>query len=126
MSDSQHGLPLLDFLEVTPTCPVKPILLSAANKYRRAVQFASELGELPITAIKLGAGLAVGDVVVIDQGCQLRNLILKCRLIGPAGGRRPLSRRTKGAPLLPAQLGNNFWVISIDRVAGYPCQSTEF
>jgi hypothetical protein len=49
VSDSQYGLPLLDFLEVTPTCPIKPILLSAANKYRRAVQLASEL-ELPITA----------------------------------------------------------------------------
>lgn len=42
---------------------------SAANKYRPAVQLASELGELPIAAIKQGAGLAVGGVVVIDQRC---------------------------------------------------------
>jgi hypothetical protein len=50
------------------TCPIKPILSAVANENRGAVQLAAELGELSIAAIKQGAGLTVGGVVVIDQG----------------------------------------------------------
>ena len=47
----------------------------------------------------------VADVVVIDQGCQLRNLILKRCVIGRYGGCCPFAQRTKVAPLLLTQLG---------------------
>jgi hypothetical protein len=104
-------------------CPIKPII-SLTNDDGGGVQLAAELGELSIAAIEQGTGLTVGCVVLIDQGCELRNLILQWRVVGPCR-RRPSPRWMEITTLLLAQLGENLWVISIDCVAGYPGQSAE-
>lgn len=82
-----------------------------ANEYGRAVQLAPQLSKLSIAAIKQSTGLTVRCIVMIDQGCQLRNLALKRRIIGRYGACCPFARRTKVTSLLLTQLGENLRVI---------------
>ncbi len=45
--------------------------------HRRAIELASQLGELTITAIQRDTCLAVGSVIMIDERCEFAKLVLK-------------------------------------------------
>ena len=92
---------------------------SATKSCRSAIQFSAKVCKFSLAALEQSAGLSVRAVVMIDEGRQLCQLILKQREVGC---RR---HRVLIAPRMPAQGCEDLWVVAIDTIAGHTGETAQ-